>query len=158
MSVATLNTNKSWATSLGELRDEFRKWGVKDFMLPSWRASRTEVTVSFSINGKWSNPTCSRYPTREQNLRAIVMAIQAVRLASQRGIGELIAEASKHLALPPGPSPADPYVILGIPDNSEKDRIFLAYRKRLFETHPDRGGDQEEFKKVIQAGKDLGVG
>lgn len=156
MSLGHLQTNRLWSESLSELKEEFRKWGVQDYTLPTYNASRQAVQVSFAINGLWSYPTCSRFPTREQNLRAIVMAVHAVRLASQRGIGELIAEASKHLALPSGRSgELDPYMVLGVSRDTTPGSLKAAYRKRVQETHPDHGGDPEEFKKVLAAGQAL---
>jgi hypothetical protein len=48
-----------------------------------------------------------------------------------------------------------PYAALGVPSNAEGPAIRSAYRKRLFETHPDRGGDAEECRKVIAAFDEL---
>lgn len=45
----------------------------------------------------------------------------------------------------------DYYDILGVPKTSSAEEIKKAYRKKALEHHPDRGGDQEEFKKINEA-------
>jgi curved DNA-binding protein CbpA len=42
----------------------------------------------------------------------------------------------------------DPYQVLGLKRNATKAAIKKAYRRRAMETHPDRRGDQTEFKQV----------
>ena len=50
------------------------------------------------------------------------------------------------------------FEILGIHDDSTKHEIRDAFRKLVLEHHSDRGGDDEEFKKIKQAFDDLKVG
>lgn len=45
----------------------------------------------------------------------------------------------------------DLYTVLGVPRNASQEEIKRAYRKKAMQNHPDRGGDEEEFKKIIQA-------
>ena len=45
----------------------------------------------------------------------------------------------------------DPFEILNIDMNCTEEDFKAAYRKKVFETHPDRGGDPEQFKKVQAA-------
>jgi curved DNA-binding protein CbpA len=40
------------------------------------------------------------------------------------------------------------YKDLGIKENATPEEIKKAYKKRINETHPDKGGDEEEFLKV----------
>ena len=45
----------------------------------------------------------------------------------------------------------DPYKILGVTEDSDKQIIKKAYRKLAAQHHPDRGGDAEKFKEVAEA-------
>jgi hypothetical protein len=46
---------------------------------------------------------------------------------------------------------SESYSILGVNTESSSEEIKKAYRKRIFETHPDRGGDAKEFIRVQAA-------
>jgi len=50
------------------------------------------------------------------------------------------------------------YEILGIRDEATKSEIRNSFRKLVLEHHSDRGGDDEEFKKIKQAFDDLKLG
>lgn len=45
----------------------------------------------------------------------------------------------------------DYYKILGVSKTATNDEIKKAYRKLALEHHPDRGGDDKEFKKINEA-------
>jgi len=45
----------------------------------------------------------------------------------------------------------DYYKILGVPRGATEDEIKKAYRKLAMTHHPDRGGDEEAFKKIKEA-------
>lgn len=44
-----------------------------------------------------------------------------------------------------------PYTVLDVPEDADVVTIKKAHRKRARQSHPDRGGDPEEFKEVQQA-------
>ena len=165
---------KEWNDSLAELREEFAKWGINDFILPTKygaAAHRGAVTLNFAINGKRFDVTCKRWTfgsdAPDKNLRALVMAVSAARKAHQRGIGEIFAQvASANLSLPPpsGAAPMgirqdDPYEVLGISRTASRGFMKLAYRHRLKETHTDTGDvtNDDQFKRVQAAGRELGL-
>jgi molecular chaperone DnaJ len=48
------------------------------------------------------------------------------------------------------------YEILGIKEDTTSDEIKKVYRKLAMEHHPDKGGDEEKFKKISEAYDILG--
>ena len=48
------------------------------------------------------------------------------------------------------------YEILGVTESATQDEIKKAYRKLAVEHHPDKGGNEETFKKISQAYDTLG--
>lgn len=45
----------------------------------------------------------------------------------------------------------DYYKMLGVPQNATKDEIKKAYRKLAHQYHPDKGGDEKQFKEINEA-------
>jgi curved DNA-binding protein CbpA len=43
------------------------------------------------------------------------------------------------------------YQILGVPENADEETIKKAFRELAKKYHPDRGGDAEKFKKIVEA-------
>jgi DnaJ-class molecular chaperone len=43
------------------------------------------------------------------------------------------------------------YNILGVSETATQDEIKKAYRKKAVEHHPDKGGDEQVFKKISEA-------
>lgn len=48
------------------------------------------------------------------------------------------------------------YQILGVDENASQEDIKKTYRKLAMEHHPDKGGDEEKFKKISEAYDILG--
>lgn len=44
--------------------------------------------------------------------------------------------------------------ILGVPHEVSLDELKVAYRRKVLETHPDRGGNAEELRHVLRAFKE----
>ncbi len=45
----------------------------------------------------------------------------------------------------------DHYTVLQVPENATEDEIKKAYKKLALTNHPDKGGDEETFKKISNA-------
>ena len=50
-----------------------------------------------------------------------------------------------------GPSRREAYRILGLDPGADEGRVKRAYRERVKTVHPDRGGDETEFRRVKSA-------
>ena len=154
-----LHTTKSWRQISADLHDELRKWGISTYQLPYKDDSvrRGSVTVHLTIDGHERQLTCARFTegnAAERNFAAIVLAVRSARLADQRGIGSLLADA---VALKMLPDPADPYRILGVHPSAGMDEVRAAYKRMVIKHHPDQGGGPELLDAVREAGRQLGV-
>ena len=47
--------------------------------------------------------------------------------------------------------PRSPWELLGIPDTATLAEVKLAFRRRALATHPDHGGDPDEFRALYRA-------
>ena len=47
--------------------------------------------------------------------------------------------------------PTESFKVLGLDENATEDDVKTAYRKLSLETHPDRGGDKDQFIAVTEA-------
>jgi hypothetical protein len=109
----------------------------------------------------------------KQNIRAIALGLEALRKVDRYGVSKRGEQYRGWKALPTGTDPADAIqtreqaeaVILSVVGAFyEKSDIadggpFLkeAVRMAQRQTHPDRGGDTTEFRKVMKAAELVGV-
>ena len=52
---------------------------------------------------------------------------------------------------PDVPSIPSPYQVLRVAPDTPMDQIESAFRKRVMACHPDRGGNEEELRQVLEA-------
>lgn len=98
-----------------------------DFPIPT-KIGGAEATVRFKLDGNPVSVMCGRFDDYEVNLRCVWLAIQSMRLAEVRGIGDTIRSA--YAALPAPPQHRDPYEALGVHSTMQLDDIEAVYRRR----------------------------
>ena len=163
MAIGSLRTNKGWAELLREVREEFRKWGIGQVVYPTKKDGMIAGEVALLVqakNGEWMDIKCGAFAGTdgpERNMCAVREAVRGFRLADQRGIGSVFMDVSRLLALPSPEAATDPYSVLGVSRSTGRDELLRAYRERVKRAHPDHGGSQDEFIRVQEAGKALGV-
>lgn len=159
MAYGQLNSSVPWTESLRDLKEIMEKWGVKDYVMPTYDESKRNGVVVFkwAINGEWEEVPSGRWPMEpSKNLRALVLAFDAARKADARGLGHLLRAATRRFALPSGQKTA--YELLGVPGGTtDKTVLRTAFLAAIKRTHPDSGGNEREYEAVISAGRALGM-
>jgi hypothetical protein len=112
---------------------------------------------------------CDRFTTWRDNLRAIALALEALRKVDRYGIGETGQQYTGWQQLPAGGttpsqalSVADAERVLreqagaGEPgDSTDLGTLTQAYRRAVAATHPDRPGGSREAFDAVQAAADV---
>ena len=78
-----------------------------------------------------------------------------VRDTNMDGLTTTKGTTSATTTTPGTKSQKEPHQVLGVPANATPTQIKAAYRKLAKETHPDRGGSQEDFHQVAMAYRSL---
>ncbi|OYR88660.1 molecular chaperone DnaJ [Halorubrum sp. E3] len=102
---------------------------------------------------------CDASPRLRDNVRYVLKWVHETRMRSQRPVktGDSEFAAAR---LPPGDEsdavagtattqPA--HEVLGVAPDAPENVVESAARARKAETHPDNGGDREEFQRVVEA-------
>ena len=159
MAYGNLSTTKTWDQISREVQQELDKWGITDYFLPYKGDSvrQRSVTLRVTIRNEEKTLTCERFQDGnwpERNYAAIALAIRSARLADQRGIAQVFAQAAQLVALP---DPNDPTYIIGAKPTATREELNRAYHRKLIQAHPDQGGTREALERVIEAGRKLGI-
>jgi len=156
----TLSTEKTWAATLDDLGETFRKWGIRNWsVMPSRPMSRARwqntedrrVTVRYvpRKDGDEITLTMDVQNRAEDNLRVLYLAIEALRMNEARGIADLVREA--YLQLPAPAKTRDPYEVLGVRPDAPAEVIDSAYRALAKQRHPDAGGTDDAMTELNEA-------
>jgi hypothetical protein len=108
------------------------------------------VAVWFQHGGQTRVIACDAYKTLTGNVRAVGLTVNALRAVQRHGATELLDRAFAGFKALPAAGPPW-HVALGVPEDAGADAVLAGYRRRVLETHPDRGGSAEEFAKVQAA-------
>jgi hypothetical protein len=115
------------------------------------RASHPGVILAFESKFGPLKFSVDTFTTWEDNIRAIALGMEALRKVDRYGVTKRGEQYTGWKALPMSTDAATSIT------NAEQARVYLDerwggdLRRALMETHPDRGGDSDEFRKVIRA-------
>lgn len=138
----------------------YREQDLRIDGMPRANAKMTHNAVAVSFESKWgplryeTNEFLGRYYLGQEgwaaNLRAIALGMEALRKVDRYGVSKRGEQYAGWRALPAGSDDEH-----GIPNAAAAreylEQVFGGDMKRaLMETHPDRGGDREEFGKVMR--------
>ncbi|UTF52780.1 J domain-containing protein [Natronosalvus rutilus] len=146
--------------------DELARWpGVTDVQLesgaehqktnpnkPYARASfdHPGVVVYFTKDGESMAAACDRWDNPRDNAQDLYHYLHETRMQEQRGTVTAESEYRK-LRLPSAdsePAAPSPYAVLGVGRDAGAEEIRGAYLEKMQTAHPDKGGSEEEFKRV----------
>jgi hypothetical protein len=153
--------------TLAEARDfvlgELRRLGAKNPVISTnvplrrdglLRSGKIKVddpgaAVYFVLSNQPRVLACDKWSDVVDNLWAIGKHIEAIRGQQRWGVGTVDQAFAGYDALP---APKTGWwQILGVDKNASLDEIQTAYREKAKATHPDHGGDQEEFLRIQRA-------
>lgn len=113
------------------------------------------VALYFVRGGTAQVIACDAWASVRDNLRAIGLAVAAVRSIERSGTRELMERAfSGFTALPASGSPSNVLHqpewawALGVPADATAQQIRLAYREKARTAHPDGGGTTEKMQAL----------
>lgn len=115
------------------------------------RPQSPRVIVEFQRpDGRWLRYPCDTFDDWQGNMRAIALTLQDLRRAGNRG------------ALAAGEQYEGSALELEAPGSAENEARALldsygGLRAALRATHPDRGGNEEDFRRVQEAREVLGL-
>lgn len=113
------------------------------------------VAVYFNLNGKSQVFACDKWRRIEDNMQAIRKTIEAIRGIERWGSSEMMNRAyAGFVALPEATeTPITPmwWEVLKVDRYASIVEIETAYRTAAKRTHPDAGGNHDEFIRVVKA-------
>jgi DnaJ-domain-containing protein 1 len=159
------------STAFQNILDELRTWdGVTDVQLDSGAEHQKQnpnkpyarssfddpgVVVRFTKDGEEMAAACDRWDNPRDNAQDLYHYLHETRMQEQRGTVTAESEYSK-LRLPSGDGDAvaaEPpaHAVLGVDRGATPQEIKDAWRERVQDAHPDKGGSDEELQRVNEA-------
>ncbi|MGD9827114.1 MAG: J domain-containing protein [Hyphomicrobiaceae bacterium] len=152
-----LRTPLPWTSTITDLREMFRKWGiiawgVEPTSEAKANASDGSVTIRFVKDGKEQRYTYARLARPRDNLRALYLGLESMRMNEVRGIGDVVREM--YTQLPAGKVDRDPYEVLGVRSDVALEDIEAMYRAKARRLHPDTASGDADLMKELNAAID----
>ena len=152
-----------WHRTIQDLEHCFEKWGVEDWqtrpmrpgkrtlgLTPDERRVRVDWTTA---DGRAVQLSCDAHGTPSENLRALYLGIDGLRLNEVRGLSEM--HASVYAQLASGAEKAA-HEVLGIGEDASAEVRRAAYKALAKIHHPDvEGGDAAKFREIEAAYREL---
>jgi hypothetical protein len=115
----------------------------------SARPEHPGVVVEWLTRSGWSRMTADKYTNWQDNIRSVALSLEALRSVERWGAVE--GEQYEGLQLELEEAGASPSAAQELLDS------YGGPKEALKATHPDHGGDPEEFRRVQEARKVLGL-
>lgn len=155
----TITTMKSWPETMEELGNQMRLWGVSDWTINNPQGAllrsadqtvqQRTVKLTYTKTGRSVTLMMAKQRRAVDNLRVLYLAVEAMRLNERRGISDVIESAYLQLAAPA--AELDPYELLEIRSGASIEVAEAAYKAKVREAHPDRGGSPQRMTQLNEA-------
>src|SRR5207248_10099276 len=155
----SLTTKKTWHETMQELDGEMRRWGVRQWETNYPKGERSDawsqkeedrtVKLTYHKNGITVTLVMGKQNRAVDNLRVLYLAVEAMRLNERRGSSDVLESAYVQLAAPT--QAIDPYECLEIRPDASLEVAEAAYKAKVRNIHPDRGGSNEQMKALNRA-------
>ncbi len=113
------------------------------------RPADESIAIYFQRKGRPYVMACDRYYDAEGNMRSLALALEAMRQLERHGGGTMMERAYEGFAALPAPK--RPHEILGVSATATEAEVRAAWRRRIGEVHPDRGGTQAASAEINAA-------
>ena len=107
--------------------------------------SDPSVAFFFELDGEPHVLACNLWDTVPDNIAAIAAHIEALRGQERWGVADLRQAFAGHVALP---SPEKWWEVLGVNAFTPMDEVEAAYRDKMKDAHPDRGGSEADAQRI----------
>jgi hypothetical protein len=146
-----------------ELLAELKRLGARNVVLSSnFRPDRNGIPVEgdrrprdqgiavyFELEGAPRTMARDSYTRAEENMRALTLAIEAMRTLERHGGSLMMRRAFQgFVALP---APRSPFEILGVEPDASLDEIERAHKRQARTAHPDAGGSTARMAELNAA-------
>jgi hypothetical protein len=117
----------------------------------------TGVAVYFTLNGEQQCIPCDKWRAIGENLRAVNKTIEALRGLDRWGAKEMVNAAFRGFKALPESVIVTPYTarlwheVLEVSPDASIEVIKAAYKAKLHQVHPDKGGSEAAFAEVQKA-------
>lgn len=156
---------------IGQLLDELRRLGARHVVISTNVPLRQDglpyadkvdrklddpgVAVYFALNGKPLSMARDKYRTPWENMRSLVLAIDAIRSIERHGGSTMMERAfDGFTALPPPAAQSEWWDILQVTRNATRVEIDANFRRLARDRHPDRGGSHAQMAQLNKARED----
>lgn len=161
-------THKPWNETLGDVQMTLDQWRVTKW---SWECPASNmitgrgrshwsyypgtpedirVTVTFTLRGEEKRLSVDKFGCPADNLRALWLGLEQIRLNEKRGLDQVTREF--YLALPPPERERDPYEVLGVRPDAPLAVMQASYIALAKQYHPDTGdGDAKKMAELNAA-------
>jgi hypothetical protein len=151
------------------LKNELRLLGAKNVIVSSNVAVRNDglpyaaegrrryddpgVAVFFTLNGKPKSMARDPYYTPWENVRSLVLAVDAMRSLERHGGSAMVERAFSGFAAlaPPPPTKRHWSDVLQVNRSATKEVIQANFKRLAMDRHPDQGGTDAQLSELVNA-------